>query len=119
MKQYKVVQNFIKKEDKSKVTYDFNYDWTTSKEVLKKQIKKIKNELDEVTFKNGYFVQYDDKEPYTVLERDAKGFELNGKCQYEIDEDSTILKIGKKDLISEIGKNLNGVRLKITVEVLD
>ena len=119
MKQYKVLQNFIRKEDNKKVVYDFNYDWTISKKELQKHINKIKSELDEVTFKNGYLVQYDDKEPYTIIKREAKGFQMEGKCSYNIDEESTVLKIGKTDLINEIGRNLNGVKLKITVEVID
>ena len=119
MKQYKVVQNFIRKEDNSKVTYDFNYDWTISKKELNKHIKKINEDIKEVTFDNGYLVQYDEKEPYTILEREVSGFEIEGKCDFSQDHDSTILKIGNKDLIREIGKNLNGVKVKITIEVLE
>lgn len=119
MKQYKVVQNFIRKEDNSKVTYDFNYDWTISKKELNKHIKKISENIKEVTFDNGYLVQYDEIEPYTILEREVSGFELEGKCAFSQDHESTTLNIGNKDLIREIGKNLNGVKIKVTIEVLE
>ena len=119
MKQYKVVQNFIRKEDNSKITHDFHYDWTISKKELNKHIKKITKDIKEVTFENGYLVEYDKQEPYTILERETSGFELTGKCTFSQDHESTILNIGNKDLIREIGKNLNGVKLKVTIEVLE
>ena len=40
MKQYKILQHYVDKKNK-KITYDFNYHWTSNLELIEKQ----KNEI--------------------------------------------------------------------------
>lgn len=116
MKQFKILQHYIDKKGK-KITYDFNYHWTSNKNLIETQKQKILEEVKEITFKNGYDIQYD-KEPYSIIERDINSLEYNGTIIYDSDYESDTIYIDNLNLVQELKKNLDGEKVKIKIEII-
>lgn len=117
MKQYKILQHYVDKKNK-KITYDFNYHWTSNLELIEKQKNEIIKDTKEVTFKNGYEIQYDSKQPYSIIEREIDKLEYEGTINYDYDYESDTIYIDNLNLVRELRNNVNGEKVKITIEIL-
>lgn len=118
MKTFKVIQHVRNKKDEQDLDYDFNYRWTTDIKQLEKDIKKVEEHIKLVQSKEYALIEYRNP-PYTVIEKEPEGFTLTGTVDCDYDYEGIRLSIDSSSLFSKFYDGLNGVKVKITVEVFD